>query len=45
MMAKTPARPQQGSTPSPAQSQQEGSSTPPQQPGQTPPSIRDWASI
>ena len=44
-MAKTPARPQQGSNPSPAQQQDQGTTTPPQQPGQTPPVIRDWASI
>ncbi len=49
-MSKTPASPQQGSTPAPAQQQEQGTTTPPQQPGQiqsgqTPPVIRDWASI
>jgi hypothetical protein len=43
-MSKTTGSPQQGSTPAPQQ-QQQGSTTPSQQPGQTPPAIRDWASI
>ena len=44
IMSITPAAPQQGSTPAP-QHQQQGSTTPASQPGQTPPVIRDWASI
>jgi hypothetical protein len=45
-MSKTTGTPQQGSTPAPQQQQQQqGSSTPGHQPGQTPPAIRDWASI
>ena len=44
IMSKTPATPQQGGTPAPSD-QQQGSTTPPRQPGQTPPVIRDWASI
>ena len=42
-MAKTTA-PQQGGTPAP-QHQQQGRTTPAPHPGQTPPAIRDWASI
>lgn len=45
IMAKSPASPQQGGTPAPVKQQEQGTSNPALQPGQTPPAIRDWASI
>jgi hypothetical protein len=44
-MAKSPATPQQGSTPAPTSQQQQGGSTSGQQQQQGQTIFRDWASI